>query len=345
VETVLDSAWAGTIVWLGIVFCLTQSAMFSGLNLALFSLSRLSLEIDAAHGNAAAAKVLELRRDSNFILATVLWGNVAINVLLTLLSNSVLVGVGAFLFSTFVITIGGEILPQAYFSRNALRMGSLLSPVLRFYQLLLYFIAKPTALMLDLWLGKEGVAYLRERELRQLIHTSIHADETDVDALEGVGALNFLAIDDVTVSQEGETLAPETITQLPVEDAAGLARELASTSYRWGILVDSGNMPIWAIESDAFLRAVFTAGDTEVDPRQFCHKPVVVTNPGTRLGEVIARLKSPVEAQSDAPTPRRVILLWGERKRIITDADILGRLLKGIGVYSEVNPGIARARQ
>jgi CBS domain containing-hemolysin-like protein len=57
-------------------------------------------------------------------LATVLWGNVTINVLLTLLSNSVLAGIGAFAFSTIVITLFGEIVPQAYFSRNALRMAA-----------------------------------------------------------------------------------------------------------------------------------------------------------------------------------------------------------------------------
>ena len=60
-----------------------------------------------------------LRANSNFTLATILWGNVATNVLLTLLSESVLAGVGAFVFSTVVITFLGEIIPQAYFSRNA----------------------------------------------------------------------------------------------------------------------------------------------------------------------------------------------------------------------------------
>ena len=33
-----------TLIWLGIFFCITQSAMFSGLNLAFFSFTRLRLE-------------------------------------------------------------------------------------------------------------------------------------------------------------------------------------------------------------------------------------------------------------------------------------------------------------
>lgn len=110
--------------WIGIVLCLTQSAMFSGLNLAYFSLSRLALESEAAMGNKVAAKVLVFRKNSNFLLTTILWGNVGINVLLTLLSNSVMIGVSAFLFSTIAITLLGEILPDAYFSRRALKVAS-----------------------------------------------------------------------------------------------------------------------------------------------------------------------------------------------------------------------------
>lgn len=68
--------------WLVIAFCLSQSATFSGLNLAVFSLSRLRLEGAAADGSTAAKRVLALRQDANFTLATILWGNVAVNVLL-----------------------------------------------------------------------------------------------------------------------------------------------------------------------------------------------------------------------------------------------------------------------
>ena len=74
-------------LWIGIAFCIVQTGIFSGLNLALFSVSRLRLEIEAAGGDGDAVKMLSLRANSNFTLATILWGNVATNVLLTLLSN------------------------------------------------------------------------------------------------------------------------------------------------------------------------------------------------------------------------------------------------------------------
>ena len=82
------------LIWIGIFICLSQSAMFSGLNLAFFSLTRLRLEIEAEGSPMnRAKKVLAMRKDSNFLLTTILWGNVGVNVLLTLLSDSVMAGV------------------------------------------------------------------------------------------------------------------------------------------------------------------------------------------------------------------------------------------------------------
>jgi len=106
-------------IWILIAICVSQSAMFLGLNLAYFSMPKLRLEVELAKNNRQAFAIANLREDSNFLLATILWGNVGVNVLLTILSGSVLSGVLAFFFSTFVITICGEIMPQAYFSRNA----------------------------------------------------------------------------------------------------------------------------------------------------------------------------------------------------------------------------------
>ena len=55
---------ANLFTWAGIFLCLLQSAMFSGLNLAFFSLSRLRLEVEVENGNTAAKKVLAMRKDS-----------------------------------------------------------------------------------------------------------------------------------------------------------------------------------------------------------------------------------------------------------------------------------------
>ncbi|MCK4786436.1 MAG: DUF21 domain-containing protein [Desulfobacteraceae bacterium] len=203
------------LIWVGIGFCISQSAMFSGLNLAFFSISKLRLEIESKKNNKHALKIAKMREDSNFLLTTILWGNVGINVLLTLLSSSVMAGVVAFVFSTFIITFLGEVIPQAYFSRHAMQTASMLSPILRFYQFLLYPVAKPTSLILEKWLGAKAIKFYQEKDLRELLKIHVDAPETDIEKVEGKGALNFLAIDDLSIVEEGEPIDPKSIIELP----------------------------------------------------------------------------------------------------------------------------------
>ncbi|HEY9050610.1 MAG TPA: DUF21 domain-containing protein [Gammaproteobacteria bacterium] len=336
------------LTWFGILFCISQSAMFSGLNLALLGISRLRLEVESSTGNADAARILKLRKDSNFLLTTVLWGNVAINVLLTLLSESVLTGVGAFFFSTILITFLGEIVPQAYFSRHAMRVGALLSPVLRFYQFLLYPVAKPTAKLLDLWLGKEGVQYFEERDLRQLIKKHIAARDTDVDRLEGIGALNFLALDDLLVSEEGEIVDPDSIIQLATENNETVfpsfqsvaddpfLQQLNLSGKKWIIITDESSVPQLVLNANAFLRAVLFNPEKQIAPRIYCHKPIIVTDLNQLLGEVLSHLKVDSMTYTDDVIDQDLILIWSDQKRVITGSDILGRLLRGIALRHSV---------
>ena len=93
------------ITWFLIALCLLQSGIFSGLTIGMFGLSRLRLEIEAEAKNPNARKVLELRKNSHLLLSTLLWGNVGINVLMTLLTDTVMAGASAFIFSTVCITL------------------------------------------------------------------------------------------------------------------------------------------------------------------------------------------------------------------------------------------------
>jgi CBS domain containing-hemolysin-like protein len=142
------------------------------------------------------------------VLATVIWGNVGTNVFLTLLCDSVLAGLGAFFFSAVVITLFGEIAPQAYFSRNALRMTARLLPFLIFWRVALFFVARPTAILLDWWLGVEGIAYLHERDVRSLVARAAGSGG-DIGSLEATGVQNFLDLDDLAVTEEGEPVDAE----------------------------------------------------------------------------------------------------------------------------------------
>ena len=332
-----------TIIWVGIFLCITQSAMFSGLNLAFFSLTRLRLEIEAeASPTKGAKKVLLMRKDSNFLLTTILWGNVSINVLLTLLSDSVMAGVISFTFSTVVITFFGEIIPQAYFSRHALKMASLLSPILKFYQFLFYPVAKPSALLLDSWLGKESVQYFAEHNIKLFIKKHIDGHHNEIDHFEGTGAINFFSMDDMKVTQEGEEINPDSIVMLkskqnkiifpeyePKPDSDFIQR-INKSGEKWVILTNEENEPQLALDADGFIRSELFCLDCK-GIESYCHQPLIIRDDNIDLGMVIKTLKANIDNNSDVPLENDIIIFWNEdNKRIITGADILGRLLMGI---------------
>jgi hypothetical protein len=334
------------IIWLGIVLCLCQSAIFSGLNLAFFSLSRLRLEIEATHGNQAAQRVLAMRADSNFLLSTILWGNVGVNVLLALLSNSVLTGVSAFLFSTFFIAMVGELMPQAYFSRNALQMAARLTPLLKFYQWLLYPLAKSSAKLLDWWLGRETIQYLKEKSIKELIRTHMAHDDGEIDYVEGIGAINFLSLDDLLIGDEGHRIDPDSIIPLPQAEGRCMfpafthpaedrfLQSVARSKKRWVIFTNEQDQPQLVMNADAFLRDAFM--ETQIpDPLAYCHQPIVVHDSLLPLGDVFSRFKMNAQEQGDDLLQHDIILLWGREKQIITGSDILGRLLRGIARHAE----------
>jgi metal transporter CNNM len=334
------------LTWIGILLCLTQSALLSGLNLGLFSLSRLELQVEARTGDERAARVLQMREDANFALVTILWGNVGVNVLLALLSGSVLSGVAAFLFSTVVITIFAEIIPQSYFTRNALRMTSSLAPVLRVYQVLLYPVARPTAWVLDAWLGGESVRYYPERDLRRVIQLHMEAGESEITQVEGQGALNFLELDDVPMSDEGEPVDPESVLRLEFDGLRPIfpriesnpqdpfLRQVNRSGKSWLVIVDSDDRPRLVLSANDFLREAMFAPD-RFNPLRHCHRPIIVSSSDRKLGELIPRFRLYSGQEGDDIVEDDVVLSWGERPRVLTGTDILGRLLRNIARHVE----------
>jgi len=281
-----------------------------------------------------------MRRNSNLALATILWGNAGSNVILTLLSGSVLSGVLSFAFSTGVITLICEIMPQAYFSRHSLRMSSRLAPLLRFYSVALSPVTLPTAGLLNWLLGPEGLTLLRERDVRALIARHIDAGG-EMSRLEGIGASNFLDLDDIPMCEEGELLDPRSIITLPNEgDRPKLPqfnsspddpflRQINASGRKWVVVVGDKGLPISVLDAHHFLRDALFGRSTQ--KLQACfHRPIVITNKSVTLGDVVGRLRVVAERSTDDVIDDDVILVWTNQRRIITGADLLGRLLRGI---------------
>ena len=327
--------------WVGILLCLAQSALFSGLTIGIFGLSRLKLEVQANTLHKGAAKILALRKDANFLLCTLIWGNVSVNVLLTLLTDSIMAGTVAFAFSTVGITLFGEIFPQAFFTRHGLKLGARLVPMVHLYQVLFFPMAKPTALILDAWLGKERTDIFKEHELKMMLKHHMKSKRSDVDIVEGTGALNFLTLDDIKIQREGEVIDPKSIIKL--NEVAGLPvfpqikrdaqdpflQQIHASKKKWVILTNPSGQPLLVLDADKFLRDILYGKEIS-NPYSYCHRPILVTKKKTKMGEVLQQLKVHAEHAEDDVVDHDLILYWGEEKRIVTGADMLGRLLRGI---------------
>jgi hypothetical protein len=61
----------------------------------------------------------------------------------------------------------------------------------------------------------------------------------------------------------------------------------------------------------------------------------------TRLGDVIGLMSVVSERAGDDVIDNDLILVWGPQKRIITGADLLGRLLRGIAKVEPKRPAAA----
>jgi metal transporter CNNM len=171
------------------------SAVCSGLNIALMSLETADLKRKAKIGNPDAKRVLPLRKNAHLSLAAILLTNVAAVSVTSLVLEAEAGGLIAAVLSTLLIVILGEIIPQAFFAKYALKACARLSLMLRFMIVITYPVSKPLQLLLDKLFGKNEKAKLHSRhELGMMIseHLGDHNSELDDDEVEIIkGALQL----------------------------------------------------------------------------------------------------------------------------------------------------------
>ncbi len=177
------------------------AAIFSGLNLGLMTLDLFELKRKADLGDRDAAKIYAVRRRGNLLLVTLLTGNVAVISALSLVLDSVYHGIIAGVLTTILITIFGEILPQAILARYALRIGARFIGLVRLIMIILYPVCAPVAWALDRVLGEEIPTIYTKSELAKLIEEHRHHAGSEIDNDEVRIARGALSFGDRTIKQ------------------------------------------------------------------------------------------------------------------------------------------------
>ena len=192
------------------------SAIFSGLNIALMSLNLADLQRKAKLGDARAKKVIPLRKKSHLTLASILFANVAVISASSLVLEHHFSGLIAGLSSTLLIVVFGEVLPQAWFARYALRFCSIFAPLVNFTIIVTYPVSKPLELILNKLLGHETNQLHSRRELGILISEHFgkqsELDEDEVEIMRSTLLLSEKRVRDIlTPVSRVYWLAPSTI--------------------------------------------------------------------------------------------------------------------------------------
>ena len=180
---------------------LSLSGLFSGLNLGLMSLdvSELILlkRIGTDKERSYANKIYPLRKRGNFLLCTILLGNVLVNSTSTLILGDLLSGIYAAFGSTILIVLFGEIIPQAACSKHGLAVGAHTRFITYFFMILTSPVSFPLSKILDYVLGKEIAATYNREKIRELMKNVKDLEENERRMISGALDFNKRIVSDI----------------------------------------------------------------------------------------------------------------------------------------------------
>jgi metal transporter CNNM len=172
----------------------------------------MSLSLDDLHrkqklGNPKAKRVYPLRKNTHLTLAAILLTNVGAVSATSLVLENAFYGFVAFIVTTLVMVTFGEIVPQALFSRNALKYCSRFAPAMRIMIVLTYPISKPLQLLLDSLFSQPESQLHTRQELGMIIsehigHRESELDDDEVEIIRGALQLSEKHVSDIVLPIE-----------------------------------------------------------------------------------------------------------------------------------------------
>ncbi|XP_028279124.1 metal transporter CNNM1 [Parambassis ranga] len=195
-------------VWLqaGVsVLLLGLSALCSGLNISMLALDPVELRVLQNSGTEKeqkyARKIESVRKHGNYILCTVVLGNVLTNTCFVVWMCQIL---GMTALSTASCTFGiffiGEILPHSVASRHSLAIASKTLCATRLLMMVFFPIAYPVSKILDIMLHQEiSSFYTREKLVAMLRVTDPYHDlvKEELNIIQGALELRTKTVEDV----------------------------------------------------------------------------------------------------------------------------------------------------
>ncbi|KAL0964635.1 hypothetical protein UPYG_G00326800 [Umbra pygmaea] len=195
-------------VWLQLgvsVMLLGLSALCSGLNISMLALDPVELRVLQNSGTEKeqkyAHKIESVRKHGNYILCTVVLGNVLTNTCFVVWMCQILgMTVTSLTTCTFGIFFIGEILPHSVASRHSLAIASKTIWATRLLMLITFPISYPVSKILDIMLHQEiSNFYTREKLVAMLRVTDPYHDlvKEELNIIQGALELRSKTVEEV----------------------------------------------------------------------------------------------------------------------------------------------------
>ena len=192
-----DVSLVGTIIFIVVLLCL--SALMSGSETALFSLSPAQLERVRKHNSPVNTAIVKLLSQQDGLLATILIVNNLVNILIISLCNNLIDSLIVFHSSgwefaiktvavTFVLLLFGEIMPKVYASYNPMGFASLVALPLKTFMA----IFKPLSFVLVKYsdsMQNRGIIQpenISMEELENALEITENPSATEKEMLNGI---------------------------------------------------------------------------------------------------------------------------------------------------------------
>ncbi|XP_078129241.1 metal transporter CNNM1 [Sander vitreus] len=285
-------------VWLqaGVsVLLLGLSALCSGLNISMLALDPVELRVLQDSGTEKeqkyARKIESVRKHGNYILCTVVLGNVLTNTCFVVWMCQIL---GMTALSTASCTLGiffiGEILPHSLASRHSLAIASKTLCATRLLMLVFFPIAYPVSKILDIMLHQEiSNFYTREKLVAMLRVTDPYHDlvKEELNIIQGALEMRTKTVEDVLT---------------PLSDCYMLSSDAVLDFCTMSDVMQSGftRIPVYENERSNIVDILFVKDLAFVDPddctplktiTQFYNHPMHCVFSDTKLDVMLEEFK------------------------------------------------------
>lgn len=242
-----------------------------------------------------AARIIPIRKRGNLLLCTLLLGNVMVNTGISVLTTDMTSGIAGFLISSAVITLFGEIIPQATCSRYALAIGAHTFWLVYIFMALLFPLTFPLSFFLDKVLGKEiGTVYTKE-ELKRLVEIHVTTLKQESDLLEDEARILGGVLDFSKKKVEDIMTHVESTFMLDVSEKLDV--DIMTKIWQTG----HSRVPVYKNNRDNIVGVLFTKDLVLINPEEgvplstvltFYGREVIKVFPDTKLDEMLKVFKS-----------------------------------------------------